>query len=108
MRKIKFYNSDNKVIAVSSFGEQPVKGIAKCDPSDTFSLKIGKELAEARCNFKVASKRAKYAETKLDEATAAFNAAAAYLCYVKKYHTSALNTRDEAQKIVNDVLAKLA
>ena len=107
MRKIKFYNSDNKVIAVSSFGEQLVKGVAKCDPSDTFSLEIGKELAEARCNLKVASKRVKYADTKLDEAIAAFDAAADYLCYVKKYHASALNTRDEAQRLVNDVLTKL-
>lgn len=107
MRKIKFYNSDNKVIAVSSFGEQPVKGVAKCDPSDTFSLEIGKELAEARCNLKVASKRAKYADAKLDEALETFNAAAAYLCYIKKYHTNALNTRDEAQKTVDAVLAKL-
>jgi hypothetical protein len=107
MRKIKFYNSDNKVIAVSSFGEQPVKGVAKCDPDDTFSLEIGKELAEARCNLKVATKRTKYAKTKLDEATDAFNAAAAYLCYVNKYHTNAVNTCEEAQKAVDDILAKL-
>lgn len=107
MRKIKFYNSDNKVIAVSSFGEQPVKGIAKCDPSDTFSLEIGKELAEARCNLKIASKRVKYADVKLDEALKAFNAATEYLCYVKKYHASALNTHEEAQKVVDDILAKL-
>lgn len=108
MRKIKFYNSDNKVIAVSSFGEQPVKGVAKCDPDDTFSLEIGRELAEARCNLKVATKRVKYADVKLNEALEAFDAAAAYLCYVKKYHANAVNTCEEAQKTVDDILAKLA
>lgn len=107
MRKIKFYNSDNKVIAVSSFGEQPVKGVAKCDPSDTFSFEIGKELAEARCNLKVATKRAKYAEAKLNEALEGLNAATAYLCYVKKYHTNAINQRNEARNIVDEMLAKL-
>lgn len=107
MRKIKFYNSNNKVIAVSSFGGKDVKGIAKCDPSDTFSLKTGKELAEARCNLKVATKRTKFAETKLNEALDTFNKAAEYLAYMKTYHTDSLAKREEAQKAVDDILAKL-
>ena len=53
----KYYVSDGKVIAVSSYAKKTVRGVAKCSPNDVFDLEKGKKLAAARCNLKVAQKR---------------------------------------------------
>ena len=37
-----YYTTQNKVIAVSTYAGRTVKGIAKCDPRDTFSIDSGK------------------------------------------------------------------
>ena len=79
MPRYKIYESGNKVIAVSSFAGKAVRGIAKCDPSDTFSPEIGRQLAEARCNVNVADKRERYAADRLKDAIAWYNEASAYM-----------------------------
>ena len=73
MNKFKFHTYKSitgtpVVIAVSTYAGKTVKGRAKCDPRDGFDLEKGKELAAARCAEKVAKKRAKRAEQKLNEA----------------------------------------
>jgi hypothetical protein len=45
-----------------------VKGVANCDPSDRYSFEAGKALAAARCDLKVATKRAAHAEQRRQEA----------------------------------------
>ena len=58
MTKYSFYtDGKTKVVAVSTYAGKVVRGVAKCDVNDTFSLEKGKELAAARCNEKVANKR---------------------------------------------------
>ena len=58
MTKYSFYtDGKTKVIAVSTYAGKVVRGVAKCDVNDTFSLEKGKELAAARCNEQVAKKR---------------------------------------------------
>lgn len=58
MEKYSFYtDGKTKVIAVSTYAGKAVRGVAKCDVNDTFSLEKGKKLAAARCNEKVAKKR---------------------------------------------------
>ena len=58
MTKYSFYtDGKTKVVAVSTYAGKVVRGVAKCDANDTFSLKKGKELAAARCNEKIAKKR---------------------------------------------------
>ena len=58
MTKYNFYtDGKTKVIAVSTYAGKTVRGVAKCDVNDTFSLEKGKELAAARCNEKIAKKR---------------------------------------------------
>ena len=58
MTKYSFYTDrKTKVIAVSTYAGKAVRGVAKCDVNDTFSLEKGKELAAARCNEKIAKKR---------------------------------------------------
>ena len=47
-----------KVIALSTYAGRTVKGVAKCSPDDVFDEKVGMKLAAARCNRKIASKRA--------------------------------------------------
>ena len=60
-----------QVIAVSTYAGRTVRGIAKCDPKDNFSLESGKKLAAARCNLKVAEKRKARATRKYNEANRA-------------------------------------
>lgn len=75
------------VVAVSRHAGRTVKGYAKCDPGDEFDLELGKKLAAARCNLKVAAKRAKRAASKLTEATAACRAAEAHKRDMNAYLT---------------------
>ena len=60
----KFLNyTDSKgrqiVLAISTYAGKIVKGKAICNPDDIFNLSTGKNLARARCNLKVATKRRK-------------------------------------------------
>ena len=58
MTKYSFYtDGKTKVIAVSTYAGKVIRGVAKCDVNDTFSLEDGKKLAAARCNEKIAKKR---------------------------------------------------
>jgi hypothetical protein len=72
--KYKFYfatkadGTPYQVVAVSTYAGRKVKGVAKCDPRDEFSIENGRKLAAARCNLKVAEKRAKRAEKKYADA----------------------------------------
>ena len=68
MDRYQFEVADNKVIATSMHAGKPVRGIAKCEPDDEFSLESGKLLAAARCNEKVYNKRLKRARKKLEDA----------------------------------------
>lgn len=56
------------VVAVSSYAGKTVKGVAKCHPNDEWDWEKGKALAIARCNEKIALKRANRATAKLNEA----------------------------------------
>ena len=68
MTKYSFYTDEKtKVVAVSTYAGKTVRGVAKCDVNDTFSLEKGKELAAARCNQKIAKKRLTRAENKRRE-----------------------------------------
>ena len=68
MTKYNFYtDGKTKVVAVSTYAGKVVRGVAKCDVNDTFSLEKGKKLAAARCNEKIAKKRLTRAENKRRE-----------------------------------------
>lgn len=68
MEKYRFYQSGNKVVAVTTYAGRTVRGTSKCDPRDTFDIEKGKQLAAARCAVKVAKKRASRANKKWQEA----------------------------------------
>ena len=63
----KYVVTPNKVIALSTYGGRTVRGIAKCHPGDTFNEEVGKALAAARCNEKIAAKRYARAQQKYNE-----------------------------------------
>ena len=84
--RYKFYPTDNKVVCVSSFAGKAVRGIAKCDPKDTFNLEDGKKLAQARCDYKIAKKRVLRARAKHAEATKALGDAREYQEKMQRYY----------------------
>lgn len=51
-------------VAMSTYCGRLVKGVAKCAPTDFYNTETGKELAAARCDVKVCSKRYLRALTK--------------------------------------------
>lgn len=108
MNRYKFFTSGSKVVAVSSFAKKPVKGVAKCDPNDTFSLEDGKRLAAARCNEKISKKRLKRAERKLAEACAAIVAAEQQYDYMRRYYDKAVAGMDEANAELAAITSKLS
>ena len=84
--RYRFYVADNKVICVSSYAGKAVRGVAKCDPKDTFNLEYGKKLAQARCDYKIAKKRVLRARAKHAEATKALGDAREYQDKMQSYY----------------------
>ena len=94
--KYKYYHSGNQVIAVSSFAGKTVKGVAKCDPHDTFSLEAGKKLAALKCNNKITAKRLKRASLRYVEAEKAVVEAQKHAERMKHYYHDAKAEHKEA------------
>lgn len=69
MKKVnyRYYFFNGKTVAVSSFAGKAVRGVSKCDPRDTYNVEYGKQLAEKRCDYKVAKRRHKWASDRLIE-----------------------------------------
>lgn len=102
--KYRFYHNDHQVIAVSSFAGKTVKGVAKCDPNDTFSLDTGKRLAALKCNNKITAKRLKRAAMRYVEAEKAVAAAQEHAKEMKRYYMDAKAENKEAVDELNDFL----
>ena len=50
-------NGVKETVAISTYAGKTVRGVAKCDPRDEYDEELGRQLAIARCNLKVAKKR---------------------------------------------------
>lgn len=107
MYKYRYINSGNTVVAISSFAGKTVKGVAKCDPEDTFSLEAGKELAAARCNRKITTKRKKCAKVKLDNAIKALEEAKANYEFMDKYYRESVLRDKIAKADLDTILERL-
>ena len=96
------YNiAENKVVCVSHFAGKAVRGIAKCDITcDTFDVERGKELSRARCDVKVAAKRVKRANQKVEEASKAYE-------YAKKRLGKMLEYANDANAELNNAVLHL-
>ena len=105
----KFNDANGKVTisAVSTYGGRTVKGYAKCDPRDTYDFEAGKRLAAARCNQKVAQKRARRAATKFAEAEKQLRAAEAYYAKMANYFNEASASASFATNEVNCLVSEM-
>ena len=109
MEKYTYYIAEKQkqVIAVSSYAGRIVRAVAKCDPRDEFSIEKGKKLAAARCNLKVAAKRAKRANSKLQEAWVDVRKANARKCDMVDYVTDAEAALAQAKAELADIEASM-
>lgn len=103
--RYKYYiDSKNAIHAVSSYAGRAVRGVAKCDPKDTFDIEKGKELAAARCQAKVSTLRLKRATKKLAEAEKTLEKAQKYYDDMTVYFND--SARDK--EMYDSVVEKLA
>ena len=107
LNKYHYVVSDNKVIALSTYAGHTVRGIAKCDPKDEFDLENGKKLAAARCNYKVALKRAKRSAMKVEDAANAVKAASVHYSNMVSYNHDAKVELNEAEDELNKLLLSM-
>ena len=110
--KYKFYqykdkNAKDTVAAASTYAGRTVKGYAKCDPKDQFSIEKGKELAAARCNAKIAAKRVKRASAKYLEAQQQLADARRFMARMTEYYTDAVDQLDEANAVITDMMKSM-
>lgn len=96
-----------KVVALASYAGKPVRGIAKLNPGDEYSLSSGMELAAARCNVKVAEKRQARAYSKYQEARAKFLEANKYLEDMSAYYTDSVEAVKVAKSDLDNILNTL-
>ena len=92
------------VVAISTYAGRTVKGKAKLDPRDEFNMEKGKEIAAARCNARVAEKRARRARLRLEEAEKQLKAASRHYEKMRSYYVDSHNALEEASKNVQEVL----
>lgn len=105
--KYKYVTAGNTVIALSTYAGKTVKGVAKCDPNDSFSAKAGEELATARCDEKVAQKRVKRAQSKLNEARQALREATRDYERMMAYELDARHQLARASAEVTNILGRM-
>ena len=114
MSRYKYYkDSKGKVIAVSSYAGKAIRGVAKCNPNDSFDEDVGKQLAQLRCDVKIADKRIKRAQAQYDAATRAVNKAQAdwekavqYLSNAEQEGTAARLALESMEKQICGVIVE--
>ena len=108
MTKYSFYtDGKTKVIAVSTCAGKAVRGVAKCDINDTFSLEKGKKLAAARCNEKIAKKRFTRAQNANMEILVEYARLMKKFQKVVNYKDDSQVAVTEAEKLVASILATM-
>lgn len=98
MFNYKYIVTGNKVIALSTYAGKTVRGVAKCAPGDEFDIEKGKDLATARCAYKIAQKRWKRSCQKLSEATGILFDAQDFYREMCKYNKRAYDELAEAEE----------
>ena len=96
-----------QVVAVSTYAGRKVRGVAKCDPRDAFFMENGKKLAAARCNLKIAEKRAKRAEKKFNEANEAMIEQKRHYEHMKAYANDSQVELKQAQIDLDHLLEQM-
>ena len=109
--KYKFYKfhideKNKKVIAITHYAGRVIRGIAKCAPEDIFNLELGKRIAVARAEEKVAKAKARNAATKFLQASVAADAAEKRFDEMKQYYMDAIDQLDEAEEFLENLIPK--
>ena len=95
------------VIALSTYAGKVVKGVAKCIATDPFDLEKGKQLAAARCDYKVCSKRLKRAKKKNEDARDLLEEALKYNRQMSRHYYDVFseysNSEDRLKKIEDSI-----
>lgn len=110
IEKYRFYTAKKidgqpyKVIAVSTYEGKMVRGVAKCDARDTFDMELGKQLAAARCNQKIAVKRKNRADRELKKAVIAYDKATKHMNAMNDYYEDARAAAKNADLKVDKLL----
>lgn len=107
--RYKFYTNPEArtVVCVSTFAGRRVRGVAKCDPTDTFDKDKGKMLAKLRCDYKIAKKRKKRAIEKYNDAYDAYIKAGDYVDAMGLYFADAQIEYDNLQKSLKEFESEL-
>lgn len=96
-----------KVIATSTYGGRTIRGMSKCSPDDNFDIIKGKELAAARCNLKVAEKRANRAHKAYRDAKSAMVDAQEHFDKMDKYSSDARKAYLDARSHLEQLLSEM-
>ena len=109
MARYRYFTDEKnqKVIAVSTYAGKTVRGVAKTDPKDNFNIETGKILAKARCDMKVAEKRAKRASKKLNEARDLLENAKQHYGKMLSYFSDSMIAQTMAQEYLDDLIKRL-
>ena len=113
IEKYRFYTATKitgepyRVVAVSTYEGKTVRGVAKCDPRDNFDMELGKQLAAARCNQKIARKRVNRASKQYNKAENAVEKANKHMTAMTEYLHDACAALSTANEIVKDLLKKI-
>ena len=109
MARYKYFTDEKnrKVIVISTYAGKTVRGVAKADPRDGFDVEKGTILAKARCDAKVASKRAKRATKKMNEARDFLIDARNYYEDMNSYYNDSITAMNLANKNLEDLVKTL-
>ena len=107
LEKYRFYQAGNKIIAVSRYANKTVRGVAVCHPDDKFDIELGKRLAAARCNEKVAAKRYARATQCYKDAEVVYREASERIDNMSDYRNDAFIAMNEASQAVDTLIAHM-
>lgn len=107
LEKYRYYFAGNKVIACSTYSGKTVRGVSICHPEDKFDVEIGKRLAAARCNEKIAEKRFARAQSKYLEACKARDAALIHVHDMKEYMNDSFIAMNEAAQACDNIIKEI-
>lgn len=102
-----FYQTGDKIIAVSTYAGKSVRGIAKCAESDNFDLEKGKKLAALRCAQKVSQKRLNRAYKKFKDADRMKDIILNHFKKMENYYLDAHAEKEEVQRQLDNLLESL-
>ena len=100
-KKYKFYQfyvdeKNRQVIAVTHYAGRTIRATAKCHPDDIFDLEMGKKVAVAKAEIKVAKAKKRSAVVSYLDAAVIADAAHAHFNDMKQYYMDAIDQLDDA------------